>query len=586
MADVLESTWCSWDGSKLFYRAWLPPDEVKRGVIIFHRGHEHSGRVAPLADALAAPHTAVFAPDLRGQGRNMVPSSTHEVNSTESRLGKADAKSLGFADLLGDVESFVSHIAQTHAIGVHNLCVVGHGLSSVVVCTWIHDLAPPIRGLILVTPGFRVKLRLPFAFETLRFALHFFDDISLPTLMSGRMLTRDPGEATLYEHDPLVRHTLSARLLVEMHEAARRVVDDAAAITIPTMVLTAQRDRVVEPGLQAKFSSSLSSSHKSHHRLPKARHDPLHDSSRDEAVAIVRDFVSNCFEWASSDEAALRRVEDCSWTTLEEWPGGGPHHAVLRFLLKTVGRLSGGIRIGLSRGFDSGECVDYAYCNEVHGATPIGRLLDRLYLNAPGWRAMRVRQMHLAQLLERAIQMCREQGLVPRVLDVACGSARHVLHVLRKHPDVEAWLCDIDDATLASARTLADTWRVPGAHFVRANAFDPAALSSAAPVSPSIAIASGLYEMFPRNTAVHTSLQAIAQVMGTQGMLLYTNQPWHPHLRFVTNVLPNRLGRPWRMRCRSQVEMDHLVADAGFEKIATMADDYPDEISQEISSAR
>jgi len=41
----------------------------------------------------------------------------------------------------------------------------------------------------------------------------------------------------------------------------------------------------------------------------------------------------------------------------------------------------------------------------------------------------------------------------------------------------------------------------------------------------------------------------------------------------IARVLPNRDGQPWIMRCRSQAEIDQLVAEAGFEKNAMLIDD-------------
>src|SRR3970282_1803867 len=56
----------------------------------------------------------------------------------------------------------------------------------------------------------------------------------------------------------------------------------------------------------------------------------------------------------------------------------------LKLLLKTVGRLSEGIRLGWRSGFDSGQSLDYVYANTPRGITPLGRLLDRIYLNSVG----------------------------------------------------------------------------------------------------------------------------------------------------------------------------------------------------------
>jgi hypothetical protein len=70
------------------------------------------------------------------------------------------------------------------------------------------------------------------------------------------------------------------------------------------------------------------------------------------------------------------------------------------------------------------------------------------------------------------------------------------------------------------------------------------------------------------------SLAGLADVMQPGGLLIYTNQPWHPQVEFIARVLTNREGKPWIMRRRTQAEMDELVRKAGFEKISMEIDQW------------
>src|SRR5687767_7914574 len=58
------------DGVELFYRAWLPAVPTKKALLLFHRGHEHSGRWQETVEALKLDDVAVFAWDARGHGRS------------------------------------------------------------------------------------------------------------------------------------------------------------------------------------------------------------------------------------------------------------------------------------------------------------------------------------------------------------------------------------------------------------------------------------------------------------------------------------------------------------------------------------
>ncbi|MFZ2554391.1 class I SAM-dependent methyltransferase family protein, partial [Psychrobacter urativorans] len=76
------------------------------------------------------------------------------------------------------------------------------------------------------------------------------------------------------------------------------------------------------------------------------------------------------------------------------------------------------------------------------------------------------------------------------------------------------------------------------------------------------------------NTLPATALTGIYASLKEQGYLLYTNQPWHPEQEFISKTLNNHRGSSWVMRCRSQAEMDQLVDDAGFDKIAMRIDKF------------
>ena len=67
---VTEPCFKTWDGIELFYRAWLPAVPAQKALLLFHRGHEHSGRWQETVEALAPSDVAVFAWDARGHGRS------------------------------------------------------------------------------------------------------------------------------------------------------------------------------------------------------------------------------------------------------------------------------------------------------------------------------------------------------------------------------------------------------------------------------------------------------------------------------------------------------------------------------------
>ena len=110
--------------------------------------------------------------------------------------------------------------------------------------------------------------------------------------------------------------------------------------------------------------------------------------------------------------------------------------------------------------------------------------------------------------------------------------------------------------------------------FQQGDAFDQASVAAVQP-EPTLAIVSGLYELFSDNSLLQSSLAGLADAVKPGGYLIYTNQPWHPQQELIARVLSShQSNQPWVMRCRSQGEMDQLVAEAGFEKCTQLIDQW------------
>ena len=95
-------------------------------LVLFHRGHEHSGRWEDVVDALAPEGFTVFAWDARGNGRSEGP--------------RDDAENFGC--YARDAELFVRHLSETEGVPIEQIAVVGHSVGAAIVAAWIHDYAP------------------------------------------------------------------------------------------------------------------------------------------------------------------------------------------------------------------------------------------------------------------------------------------------------------------------------------------------------------------------------------------------------------------------------------------------------------
>jgi alpha-beta hydrolase superfamily lysophospholipase/SAM-dependent methyltransferase len=556
-----EYTMSSWDGAQLFYRAWIPPQPTEKALLLFHRGHEHSGRWAEFVELLGLDDVAIFAWDARGHGL-----SAGERGAAEN-----------FGTMVKDVDVFVRHVTEHHGFALENMIVLAHSVGAVTVSAWVHDYAPPIRAMILATPAFRVRLYVPLAIPSLRLKEKFVGSGYVKSYVKSKMLTHDPAQAALCDADPLIFRQIAVNVLIGLHDAGTRLLADAGAINVPTLMLSAGRDWVVSLKAQRQFFNGLSSSEKRMHVFPAAYHALFHERERAQVADRVRDFVRDRF--AKPIETSSLLEADKYGHTWEEHERlklrGSPVFALVRGGMKTGGRLSKGIDLGWRSGFDSGLTLDYVYENKAQGSTPLGRLIDRNYLNSPGWRGIRERKKNLETLLRRAIESTHAEGRPVRIVDIAAGGGRYLLETMRDLREIPmtALLRDYKQENVEAIRRLATEFGLTNVTVASGDAFDPASLATIDPRA-TIGIVSGLFELFPGNAGVLASLRGLANAIEPGGYLIYTNQPWHPQVEFIARVLRNREGQPWIMRRRTTAEMDELVRAAGFKKLEMEVDEW------------
>jgi alpha-beta hydrolase superfamily lysophospholipase len=562
-----ERTFATHDGVELFYRHWPAVGPTRGAVILFHRGHEHSGRMAHLVDELALPGFAYFAYDARGHGR--------------SPGARGDSPS--FMTSVRDVQTFVDHVAAVHGIAVEDIAIVAQSVGAVAVATWVHDYAPRLRGMVLASPAFRVKLYVPFALPGLKLLRKLRGNAFVTSYVKARFLTRDPGRIASYDADPLLSKRISVNVLVGLQEAADRVVTDAAAITVPTQLLISGADWVVHHAPQHAFFDRLGATVKERHVLHGFLHDTLGERDRERAVDLARAFLVRAFDApvAAPDLDADRRgptreeadalAAPLPWYSPRAW-----YWAATRAGIRVGGVLADGVRLGRTTGFDSGASLDYVYRDRASGRTPLGRAIDRNYLNAIGWRGVRQRKRDLESLVREAATRLRAAGAPVVVLDVAAGGARYVVDAFAQGPAPEVIvLRDYDDGNVARGRAMLAASGLDGcARFESGDAFDRASLAAVRP-HPTLGIVSGLYELNDANAPVRQSLAGLADAIAPGGYLVYTGQPWHPQIELIARALTShRQGEAWVMRRRTQAEMDQLVAAAGFRKLDQRIDEW------------
>ncbi|HHE6468228.1 TPA: bifunctional alpha/beta hydrolase/class I SAM-dependent methyltransferase [Providencia rettgeri] len=565
---VIESQFTTSDHTSLFYRHWPTEASTNKAIILFHRGHEHSGRVAHLVDELNLPDYAMFAWDTRGHGRNDGPRGYSPSLSTS----------------VNDVDEFVRHISSQYSIPLENIIVIGQSVGAVLVSAWVHDYAPKIRGMVLASPAFKVKLYVPFARTGLALMQKARGLFYVNSYVKAKFLTHDEQRIDSFNRDPLITRPIAVNILLELYKTAERVVADAGAITLPTQLFISGSDHVVHHRPQHQFFEKLNTPIKEKHILPGFYHDTLGEKERHIPIEKIRDFIGKLFAlpryqhnyqyediWSVSAEKYRSLM-----TPLPKWCPKNLAYKIMSKSMSTLGKASEGIRIGYDKGFDSGSTLDYVYRDKAQGKGLFGRVIDRQYLNSIGWQGIRQRKVNIENIIRQAIRDLTETGTPVRIMDIAAGQGRYIFDAINDYSKVESVLLrDYSPINVEQGQLhIKERYLEDKIQFTEGNAFDADDLAAVSP-SPTIGIVSGLYELFPSNEMIKASLNGLSRAIPPGGLLIYTCQPWHPQVEMIARVLPSHQGgQAWVMRCRSQGEMDTLVEEAGFEKLNQSIDNW------------
>jgi alpha-beta hydrolase superfamily lysophospholipase len=238
-AAALLSPFTASDGENIGLRDWPLPDGMRlRGVVVLVHGlGEHAGRYGRVADHLNSWGFAVRGYDQFGHGESSGPRG-----GLPSPLR-----------LLEDLVDVVEATRQRIEPGVP-LIVLGHSLGGLVAASAVAR-GMQVDGLVLSSPALATRLG-----PVQKILLATIPRLA-PTLAVGNgldpdFLSHDPRVVAAYRDDPLVHDRISGRLAAFIPAAGAQVLARAAQWSVPTLLMYAGADRLVDPRGSRDFAAA------------------------------------------------------------------------------------------------------------------------------------------------------------------------------------------------------------------------------------------------------------------------------------------------------------------------------------------
>jgi alpha-beta hydrolase superfamily lysophospholipase len=258
------------DGYDFFFSEAGPQTgREPRGSLVFLHGiQSHAGWYGWSRRKLAEAGWHLVMPDRRGSGRN------------ETERGHAPSA----ARLIGDV----AELTEAHARRPTVLIAVSWGAKlGTILAAERPDL---FDGLALLYPGLRTQLTIPLA---KRWAIRAAVDGGLDRLRvrlpldDPALFTDQPAARRRIAADPLAVRKVTLAFLSATLELDRRLPVLLPRLTLPTLMMLAGRDRIVDNRRTRQLFDTIPASEKVLHEFGQARHTFEFEPDREEILAVL-----------------------------------------------------------------------------------------------------------------------------------------------------------------------------------------------------------------------------------------------------------------------------------------------------------
>jgi alpha-beta hydrolase superfamily lysophospholipase len=265
------------DGTSLGLRSWVPA-EPRAALAVVHGLAEHAQRYGALAVWLAQRGFAVHAVDLRGHGES--PGPRVHVDS--------------FQEFVADAAALRAHVAGRHPALPHLL--LGHSMGGLVALLSAHANGSGLRGLVLSSPllGVHPALRPgPVLRLGTRLLLAVAPRLLLPMGPPAAGVSRDPQVVKWYVSDPLVSRRISAGWYAALEAAQATARAAAPGWSVPTLVMAAGEDRLVDASASAAWVSRAPRDVVQARPWPDLYHEIFNEPEREEVYAVLLAFLES-----------------------------------------------------------------------------------------------------------------------------------------------------------------------------------------------------------------------------------------------------------------------------------------------------
>ncbi|MDH5205094.1 MAG: lysophospholipase [Hylemonella sp.] len=279
MEDSILAPYTTSDGENVAIHDWpVDSDANLRGVVLLVHGlGEHAGRYRHVAEKLNEWGFAVRGYDQYGHGES---SGIQGHLPTEDRL---------LADLAEIVEMTRRKMGQKLP-----LILLGHSMGGVVAARLVSMMPRSVDGLVLSSPALIPALS-GLQSLLLSLMLKIAPDFPIGNGIDPTWISHDLDVVRAYETDRRVHNRVSARLVKFMQTAGLQTLALAPQWKVPTLLLYAGEDRLVNPEGSRLMADALTSDVGAAHCYAGMYHEIFNEIGREMVFEDLRKWLEARF---------------------------------------------------------------------------------------------------------------------------------------------------------------------------------------------------------------------------------------------------------------------------------------------------
>jgi len=277
-ADTTLSTFTASDGDNVAVQDWHLPDEVRprATLLVVHGLGEHGHRYDALARRLNGWGFAVRCYDQYGHG---------DSGGTRGAL----PQSARFLDDLADLVE----TTRKRMPGVP-LVLLGHSMGGLVAASFVARGVLPVDGLVLSSPALATRLT-PLQKLLMAVVPRIAPNLAVGNGLNPDYLSHDPAVVAAYRKDPRVHDRITGRLARFIAEEGERVRAAAPQWNVPTLLLYAGDDRLVDPEGSRQFAAAAPAALVTTRCFPDLWHEIFNERDSDPVYAALRAWLEARF---------------------------------------------------------------------------------------------------------------------------------------------------------------------------------------------------------------------------------------------------------------------------------------------------